>query len=173
MCIITSSPMSLFALLEPTDWDRCALEALAFAMKKLPIEREVKIEWKNYSATAGRAYLEEFRICLSRKILITELRIRETTLHEYAHLWVYEKYGNKARPHGAEWKRAMKRLGLPPAVCHSYDIERREVEKSLVFYCSACGATIPRTRPLKRNRIYSHVGCGGRITKRPPKGKSS
>lgn len=164
--------MSLFALLEPTDWDQCAQDALAFASKKLPMLRDVRIEWKNYATTAGRAYLAEARICLSKKILITEPRIRETTLHEYAHLWVFEKYGNKARPHGAEWKRAMKKLGLPPIVCHSYEIARREIEKPLVFYCEVCGASIPRMRPLKRNRIYTHVGCGGRITKRQPKGNT-
>ncbi len=169
MCIITSSPMSLFALIEPSDWDRCAQEAVNFAQKKLPLGRNVSIEWKNYSSTAGRAYLEEGRICLSKTILVTETRIKETALHEYAHIWVFDKYGYKAKPHGAEWKRAMKKLGLPATVCHSYEVNRKSIEKHLKFYCEKCGAEILRIRPLKRNRIYSHVGCGGRIGKKIPK----
>ena len=36
-----------------------------------------------------------------------------TTIHEMAHLLVYEKYGNKVKPHGAEWKNEFIRVFQP------------------------------------------------------------
>lgn len=36
-----------------------------------------------------------------------------TTLHELAHLTTFEKYGNKVKPHGAEWKTEFKSIFTP------------------------------------------------------------
>lgn len=36
-----------------------------------------------------------------------------TTLHELAHLTTFEKYGNKVRPHGLEWKEEFKEIFQP------------------------------------------------------------
>jgi SprT protein len=36
-----------------------------------------------------------------------------TTLHEFAHLHTYVRFGNKVSPHGEEWKEAYRRLLLP------------------------------------------------------------
>jgi len=36
-----------------------------------------------------------------------------TTLHEFAHLEAYVKYGHKIRPHGEEWKATYRNLLLP------------------------------------------------------------
>lgn len=36
-----------------------------------------------------------------------------TTLHEMAHLTTYEKYGNRVKPHGEEWKNEFKSISKP------------------------------------------------------------
>lgn len=36
-----------------------------------------------------------------------------TTLHEMAHLTAFEKYGNRIRPHGEEWKNEFKKISQP------------------------------------------------------------
>lgn len=36
-----------------------------------------------------------------------------TTVHEFAHLYTFEKYSNRVKPHGLEWKEEFKRLMSP------------------------------------------------------------
>jgi predicted SprT family Zn-dependent metalloprotease len=36
-----------------------------------------------------------------------------TTLHEFAHLHTYLKYGTRVAPHGEEWKNCYRKLLLP------------------------------------------------------------
>lgn len=36
-----------------------------------------------------------------------------TTVHEFAHLYTFEKYGDRVKPHGTEWKEEYKRLMSP------------------------------------------------------------
>jgi len=143
--------------------DTCVQNALKEAALVCPLKREVAVRWKNYPVTAGRAYLRESLICLSTSILTTPERVRETLLHEYAHLVVFERSGPKARPHGREWRGVMQTLGLAPCVTHSYDCVRRTRPKPYAVRCESCGARLPRARPLNRSRLYKHVGCGGRI----------
>lgn len=36
-----------------------------------------------------------------------------TTLHEFAHLLTWEKYRNRVKPHGSEWKAEFRQLAVP------------------------------------------------------------
>jgi predicted SprT family Zn-dependent metalloprotease len=145
------------------DRDAAAAEALAEAIRRLPVIDPPRIIWKRYRTTAGRAYFHEGTICLSSVLLDTPERIRETVLHEYAHHAVFQSYGPRAQSHGREWRSAMRKLGLKPDVHHAYACQGNQVSKRVVVKCRKCGEEILRVRPLKRNRIYSHIGCGGRI----------
>ncbi|MBA3725685.1 MAG: SprT-like domain-containing protein [Armatimonadetes bacterium] len=145
------------------DIDACVHSTLAEAAAIFPLKREVVVRWRNYPVTAGRAYLRESAICLSANLLTTPERARETLLHEYAHLVVFERFGRKARPHGPEWRAAMQALGLAASVTHSYNCVRRPMPKPYAVRCEACGVRLPRSRPLKGGRLYKHIGCGGRI----------
>ncbi|MFN8139696.1 MAG: SprT-like domain-containing protein [Fimbriimonadales bacterium] len=138
----------------------CALEE---ATRLLPMQGSPKIVWKNYRSTAGRAYLYENTICLSKRILTDETRVRETVLHEYAHLFVFERYGHRAKPHGREWKLAMRKLGVKADVTHDYEYQRNSVTPKHAYPCEKCGELIHRVRPLRWGQMYLHVGCGGRI----------
>jgi predicted SprT family Zn-dependent metalloprotease len=139
-----------------------AKEALSEGMQLARIRREVKIEWRNYPVTAGMAYYPNV-IRLSKKILKTKKQIRETVLHEYAHLVVYDKWGDRAMPHGEEWREVMLLFGLNPQVTHDYECHRRTIKKPYVCRCQRCGYEIRRSKPLMRNRIYTHIGCGGKM----------
>lgn len=52
-----------------------------------------------------------------------------TTLHEFAHLNTFNKFGNKVLPHGEEWKTEFRRLLLP--VIDSKELPT-DIEKALV-----------------------------------------
>lgn len=145
------------------DRDVAAQEALTFGLERHPLERQVAVEWRNYKVTAGRAYLDGYRICLSAHLLNTYERVRETFLHEFAHLVAFERWGRGIKPHGPEWRRVMGSLGLTPDATHSYECTIKRRARPFSFRCEACGEILTRTRPLKPRRIYRHVGCGGRI----------
>lgn len=106
----------------------------------------------------------ENRICLSALLLTSDERVRETLLHEYAHLVVYHRFGRRAKPHGPEWRAVMNALGLSPERTHSYPpLPTPKPRRTLIYRCARCGEEIPRVRPLKRGRAYYHVKCGGAI----------
>jgi predicted SprT family Zn-dependent metalloprotease len=157
--MVRSNPAQLILAFEsPDDW---AAEALRIARLKLPCRREPKVTWASYPTTAGRAFFREFEIRLSRIVLKAQEQIYDTVLHEYAHLAVFEEFGIRAKPHGPEWRAAMVRLGLEPTVTHNYEVERRSINRKLAYRCEVCGFVLRRVRPLKRNRVYFHIGCGG------------
>jgi SprT protein len=145
------------------DRNRCARDAMAEARAILPLRRPARVRWRNYTSSAGKAYFEESCIGLSKKLLNTEERLRETLLHEWAHLFVFERYGHAAKPHGPEWKAAMRKLGLRPIVTHDFDLEWADLDKPYVCTCAKCGYQFGRARPLKRGYGYTHIGCGGKI----------
>jgi SprT protein len=84
-------------------------------------------------------------------------------LHEYAHLYVFENFGTRAKPHGPEWRDAMKVLGGEGRATHNYPVERKSMQPRIAYKCNVCGWVLERVRRFKRNRIYIHVGCGGRF----------
>src|SRR5690554_5732178 len=47
-----------------------------------------------------------------------------TTIHEFAHMTTYVRYGGKVLPHGPEWKMEFKRLLIPV-------LEKKELPKSI------------------------------------------
>jgi predicted SprT family Zn-dependent metalloprotease len=165
-----ASVLSLFDDLRD-DLSTIALEALQDGAACLRMKEVPTVEWRNYSVTAGRAYMKDNLICLSRPLLDSPSKVRETVLHELAHIYVYRKHGTKARPHGREWRQAMQRLGLSPNVYHNYACERKSRQPKFFLECKACGASFGRIRPLKRNRIYLHVGCGGLLHKKEKEAK--
>lgn len=157
--MVRSNPAQLMLAFDcPEDW---AAEALRAARARVPCRREPKLSWTNYPTTAGRAFFREFEIRLSRIVLKTQDQVQDTVVHEYAHLVVFENYGLKASPHGAEWRQTMRELGIAPKITHDYPVERKSLSRKYIYRCEVCGFLLRRVRPLKRNRIYSHIGCGG------------
>lgn len=135
--------------------------ALAEAITKFPLSYTPRVEWRGYRVTAGMAYYRTGVIGLSERVLTTPEAVRETLLHEYAHLLAVYRHGTKAANHGPAWQKAMADLGLPPTVRHTYAVERNERRQQVTYLCLKCGKEFVRGRRLPRQRKYVHVGCGG------------
>lgn len=103
----------------------------------------------------------------------TEQFIKQTVAHEYAHLAAQKKYGAFIEAHGAEWKREMRNLGIPPSRCHQYTVPKgvkagkQTVKFDLV--CAKCN-TVMQVGAKTRNNIltgrssYTHSKCGGKLS---------
>jgi SprT protein len=136
---------------------------LSEACDKFPMGYRPKIEWRPLRVTAGVAYYNEQRIALSKHVIKTPDQLRETLLHEYAHLLAVHRAGRRGIGHGLHWKRAMTDLGLVPKVHHKYEVKRNQSRQEVVYGCKKCGAEIVRKRRLNAKRRYFHVKCGGVI----------
>ncbi|KAK9505689.1 hypothetical protein O3M35_009681 [Rhynocoris fuscipes] len=103
-------------------------------------------------------------ITLSKKIITTAERLRDTLVHEMCHaaVWIINHASDS---HGTLWKlwSLKARLALPelPAItrCHSYEINYKYIYK-----CKDCGYRIGRSRPSNKLLERSLCGyCGGRF----------
>ncbi|MFZ4599981.1 MAG: SprT-like domain-containing protein [Terrimicrobiaceae bacterium] len=84
------------------------------------------IEWTVIGTTAGRAWLNQWRIQLNEQLCKENVEdfISQTIPHEVAHLVAYKVYGDDG--HGNGWKSVMRALDLDPTRCHDYDTARVE-----------------------------------------------
>lgn len=117
--------------------------------------------WKPLRVSAGIAYTRQKAIGLSSVVLVTEEAVRDTLIHEYAHLLAVHRVGPKGCGHGPAWKEAMADLGVEAKVYHRYEVERNQKRQRVVYRCEKCGHLIERTRRLPRRRTYLHTTCGG------------
>lgn len=130
---------------------------------RFPVADRPVIVWKNLRVSAGMAYYKHNSIGLSKIILIDDVRLRDTLIHEYAHLLAVHRQGRKAAAHGLAWKTAMIDLGAEPRVRHSYPVKRNARCIEIRYSCLKCGITLVRSRRLPRKRTYVHAGCGGAL----------
>ena len=145
----------------PPELRLAAERALAEAVGKFPMGFVPPVHWRNYRVTAGMAYYRTGIIGLSAIVLKTPEQVRETLLHEYAHLLAVKRHGPKAGNHGAPWQQAMLDLGLKPIVRHTMAVERNVPRQRVTYLCLRCGKLIVRNRRLPKRRKYVHLDCGG------------
>lgn len=146
-------PTSPFDAYVAAELDRlCAL---------FPLGYRPTILWKPYRVTAGVAYYRHGAIGLSTRVLTDEAAVRDTLLHEYAHLLAFYRAGQRGAGHGAPWKQAMRDLGQEPKVRHNYAVERNTPRQQVTYQCVRCGQPIVRNRRLPKKRRYLHATCGG------------
>ena len=145
----------------PPELTTAADNALRDAMARHPVGYVPTILWKGYRVTAGMAYYRSGTIGLSTKVLQNAEAVRETLLHEYAHLLAVMRHGPRAANHGQPWQQAMRDLGLIPTVRHGFDVERNVARQRVTYLCARCGKPIVRTRRLPKRRRYVHANCGG------------
>jgi SprT protein len=132
--------------------------AAEFALKE-----PARIEWRLYRVAAGKAYFHEGVIGLSSRLLDTEEKVRDTLIHEYAHLLAVDRHGRVAANHGPLWQRAMRDLGAEPTRTHSYEVEPPRQSKAVTYRCEKCHREIIRKRCLPRGRLFVHAQCGGSL----------
>lgn len=128
---------------------------------EFPMGYRPALEWRSFRTTAGMAYYRRRAIGLGASVLTTPERLKDTLIHEYAHLLAFARYGNAGRGHGAGWQQAMTDLGAAPRVRHTYEVARNASRQRVFYRCVRCGASIERRRRLPRGRKYVHAQCGG------------
>ena len=64
--------------------------------------------------------------------------VNDTVVHEYAHVVALKLYPN-SKPHGKEWKKLMRLLGVEPTRCHSYNNQLiYEKRATRTYMCTCC-----------------------------------
>jgi len=130
------------------------------------LARAVSVSWNSRMRTAaGRAFAREWRIELNPRLQdlpgdSRDAELRNTFLHELAHLVAFARVGRKRiAPHGPEWRQACHDLGIPGEDrCHALDFEPRRLAKRFSYACPACGVVILRVRRLRR-RVACYPCC--------------
>lgn len=128
-----------------------------------PTGKSIRLEFRPFRTTAGRANYRDWVIQLSGYVLDTEEKLMDTLVHEYAHLLAIARHGVRAKGHGEPWRACMRELGASPTVKHTYECVRNERRQQVVYRCAKCGIEISRHRRLPRKRKYLHSGCGGEV----------
>lgn len=133
----------------------------------IDLARRVIVLWNpRLRTTAGRAQYKKGWIELNPLLQdqVGDLRaeaIRDTFLHELAHLIAHERAGSrKIEPHGEEWRTACRDLGIPDEQrCHDLELRtRRRMVRKHAYACPHCGSVITRVRPLA-NRAACYTCC--------------
>ena len=135
-----------------------ALEAKAReilgALNAEEFSREVRVEWNaRLFSAAGRADSRRNLISLNPRLREHDAaEIDRTLRHELAHLLAQFRAGpRRIPPHGAEWRRACRDLGIADeARCHTLPFPVKQRARRFLYRCSRCGKEFPRVRRIKR-----------------------
>jgi len=135
-----------------------ALEAKAReilgALDAEEFSREVRVEWNaRLFSAAGRADSHRNLISLNPRLRDGhDDEIDRTLRHELAHLLAQFRAGRRrVPPHGAEWRRACRDLGIADeARCHTLPFPVKQRARRFLYRCSRCGKEFPRVRRIKR-----------------------
>jgi predicted SprT family Zn-dependent metalloprotease len=118
----------------------------------------ISVEWnRRMRSCAGRAFWPDGLIQLNPKLAnISNAEVRQTVLHELAHLVAYERNSNrKIKSHGKEWRKACKDVGIPgEKATHELSLPTRTIRRQWRYECPACRNVIERVR-----RFKSVVAC--------------
>lgn len=119
---------------------------------------KVEVVWNSrMRTTAGRAFWPDGKIEMNPKLAqIAPEEVRQTMLHELAHLIAYERAGRRRiSAHGPEWRQACADLGIPgESATHSLPLPGRTMKRKWRYTCPACGQGFDRVRRMKR-----YAGC--------------
>lgn len=136
--------------------EECAGLALELGLKDLA--SRLSVTWNpRMRSTAGRAFWPEARIELNPRLLDLDAdEVRNTMLHELAHLVAYARAGRKRiKAHGMEWRQACHDLGIPnESATHNLPLPTREIPRKWRYTCPCCQEAIERVRKMKR-----YAGC--------------
>ncbi len=104
-------------------------------------------------STAGMAYPRRGQITLNPRLReFGQAEVDRTLRHELAHLLAHHRAGRRRiAPHGPEWARACRDLGLADEKrCHDLPLPRRQMTARHFYRCPSCAVELHRVRPLRR-----------------------
>jgi SprT protein len=117
------------------------------------IARVLRVEWNSRLKTAaGRADYRSKLISLNPQLFHHPAEIERTLLHELAHILAQFRVGRRrVSPHGAEWQRACRDLGISDEKrCHNLPFPRRTYGARFTYRCPNCRQEFPRVRRVRR-----------------------
>lgn len=114
----------------------------------------VHVVWNpRMRSTAGMAYPRRGLITLNPRLReFGDEEVDRTLRHELAHLLAHHRAGRRRiAPHGPEWVRACRDLGLADEKrCHDLPLPRRQMTARHFYRCPSCEVVLHRVRPLRR-----------------------
>ncbi|MEO6786257.1 MAG: SprT-like domain-containing protein [Chthoniobacteraceae bacterium] len=139
---------------EPADPLLAEARALLRTAGAPALAERVRVEWNaRMRSTAGLAFPGRSLVRLNPRLReFGDAEIQRTLRHELAHLLAHERAGRRRiAPHGAEWRRACRDLGLPDEKrTHDLPLPRRVIARRHHYRCPACGVTVARVQPMRR-----------------------
>ncbi len=123
----------------------------------------ISITWnRRMRSNAGRAFILKNKIELNPRLLCIEdepekslQHLRQTLLHELAHLLAHHRHGSNISAHGPEWKQACADLGIPEETAtHQLPLPSRQMRKKWRYICPNCAIEIDRVKRMK-----PHTAC--------------
>ncbi len=118
----------------------------------------ISVEWNaRMRSCAGRAFWPKGLIQLNPKLAgISKAEVRQTVLHELAHLVAYERNPKRSiKSHGREWQEACVELGIPgEKATHELALPSRILKRKWRYECPECDKMIERVQ-----RYKSAVAC--------------
>ena len=138
----------------PGDTLQSTARTLLHAAGATALATRVRVEWNaRMRSTAGVAFPGRALVRLNPRLReFGADEIDRTLRHELAHLLAHERAGRRRiAPHGAEWRRACRDLGIAnEARTHTLPLPRRAAVRRHHYRCPACGVGISRVKPLRR-----------------------
>ncbi|TXR38848.1 SprT family zinc-dependent metalloprotease [Ectopseudomonas mendocina] len=122
--------------------EACYQQAEAFFKQRFA---RPEISFKLRGQKAGVAHLTENKLRFNLQLhrANQEDFLRQTVPHEVAHMVAHQLFGPRIQPHGEEWQLIMRGVyELPPHRCHSYEVERRKVNR-FIYRCSCVDGEFP------------------------------
>lgn len=127
------------------------------------------VDFRLRGGPAGKAHLQRGHLQFNAALLRANRDhfLHQTVGHEVAHLVTYALYGARAKPHGAEWKKIMRELGLDTRATHDYDVTGLRRTRSPFIYACGCDTEIRvgalRHKRAARGAVYTCRRCTQRI----------
>ena len=122
-------------------------------LKAEKLASQLKVEWNTrMRTTVGRADYSRSLISINPALRNFGLdEIDRTLRHELAHLLARVRAGrHRILPHGAEWRRACRDLGIEDErACHKLPLAVRYVPPRFIYCCINCQREFPRVRRIR------------------------
>lgn len=127
-------------------------QELLIAADALDLAARLRIRWNPRMRTAaGMAYPARSLITLNPRLAGFPGEVDRTLRHEIAHLLAHERAGRRRiAPHGREWQKACRDLGLTDETrTHTLPFPRTARRRRHIYKCPACAYEVARVIPFK------------------------
>lgn len=126
---------------------------LLVAVGMTALKEKLHVVWNaRLRSSAGFASYPSWRIELNPKLKEFDGQVERTLKHELAHLIAFQRAGHtRIEPHGTEWKKACRDIGIPNERAHHHlPLPRNEVKRNFTYVCIYCGLVVRRVRRFRR-----------------------